>query len=119
MSPQQARLVVICSRGRERQATPILEILERLESERQEQAARDRYLTDLAKREHHAWQRVNALIGTKRPGDYDGAVSLLVGLRDVNEQKGRAAEFAQRIGALREAHAMKPSLLARLSKNRL
>lgn len=104
---------------RRRKAAREREVRERLERERQEQAARDRYLTDLANREHHAWQRVDALIGTKRPGDYDGAVSLLVDLRDVNEQKGRAAKFAQRIGALREAHAKKPSLLARFSKNRL
>jgi hypothetical protein len=34
----------------------------------------------------------------------------------VSRRKGRAAEFAQRIGALRDAHAKKPSLLSRLSK---
>lgn len=44
------------------------------------------------------------------------AVALLVHLRDVSGRKERDAAFMQRIGALREAHAKKPSLLARLKK---
>lgn len=71
---------------------------------------------DLAKRERQAWQRVDALIGTRRPADYAAAVELLVDLRAVSEGKGRAVEFTERIGALREAHAKKPSLLGRLRK---
>jgi hypothetical protein len=84
--------------------------------EREQEAARQRHLTGLARRERQTWQRVGALIGTTRPVDYDAAVALLVDLRDVSRRKGRAAEFAQRIGALRDAHAKKPSLLSRLSK---
>ena len=86
----------------------------RARRERQEQVARDRYLAGLAKRERQAWQRVDTLIGTKRPRDYDAAVTLLSDLCDVSGQKGRAGQFAQRISDLREAHATKPSLLARL-----
>jgi hypothetical protein len=41
---------------------------------------------------------------------------LLVDLQDVSARKGRDVAFAQRIGVLREAHAKKPSLLARLAK---
>ena len=84
--------------------------------ERKEQAARVRYLTHLAKRERRAWQRVDALIRSKRPADYDAAVKLLVDLRDVSGRKRRDAAFTQRIGVLRSAHAKKPSLLARLTK---
>jgi hypothetical protein len=86
----------------------------RARRERQEQMARDRYLASLAKRERQAWQRVETLIGTKRPRDYDAAVTLLSDLRDVSGRKGRASQFAQRISDLRETHATKPSLLGRL-----
>jgi hypothetical protein len=84
--------------------------------EREQQVARDRYLTGLAKRERQAWQRVDALVGTKRPADYAAAVELLVDLRDVSGRTGRGAAFGRRIAALRQAHARKPGLLARLRK---
>jgi hypothetical protein len=70
----------------------------------------------VAKRERQAWQRVDALIGTRRPADYAAAAELLVDLRDVSERKQRNAEFTERIRGLREAHASKPSLLGRLRK---
>ena len=82
--------------------------------ERQERAARDRYLAVLAKRVPQAWQRIDALIATKRPRDYEAAVTLLSDLRDLGERHGRAIQFAKRVSQLREAHAAKPSLLARL-----
>src|SRR5688572_3270354 len=50
---------------------------QRAQRQREERAARQRYLTDLANREHQTWQRVDALVDTKRPRDYDGAVQLL------------------------------------------
>lgn len=84
--------------------------------EREEEAARDQYLTDLAKREHQAWRRVDTFISTKRPRDYTAAVTMLLDLRDVSGRKGRGVAFAQRIRALRLAHAKKPSLLLRLRK---
>lgn len=101
---------------RRREAAREREARKGTEREREEQAARDRYLADLAKRKCLAWRRVDALIGTRRPGDYDAAVALLADLRDVSERKRRGTEFTQRIGALREAHATKPSLLARLMR---
>jgi hypothetical protein len=84
--------------------------------EREERARRDRYLNGLAKRERQAWQRVDALIGDRRPADYAAAVTLLVDLRDVSGRKGRDTAFAQGIGSLRRLHATKPSLLMRLRK---
>jgi hypothetical protein len=53
---------------------------------------------------------------TKRPGDYDAANTLLKDLREISERKGRLVEVTKRIRALREAHAKKTSLLARLRK---
>jgi len=88
----------------------------RARRERHEQAARDRYLAVLAKQVSQAWQRIDALVATKRPRDYDAAVTLLSDLRDVSERKGRAVQFVKRVSQLREAHATKPSLLARLKR---
>ena len=99
-----------------RKAARDREARERERREQEQQAARQRYLTGLARRERQTWERVEALIGTSRPVDYNAAVALLIDLRDVGRRKGRAAEFAQRISALRDAHAKKPSLLSRLSK---
>lgn len=99
-----------------RQAAQQREVRERARREREQKVARDRYLIDLAKRERQAWQRVDALVGTKRPADYAAAVELLVDLRDVSGRTGRGAAFGQRIDVLREALAKKPSLLARFRK---
>lgn len=101
---------------RRRQIAREREARERAARERTEQAARDRYLTRLAKEEGQAWRRVDALIGTRRPADYAAAVALLVDLRDASRRKKRDAACARRIGALRETHAKKPSLLLRLRK---
>jgi hypothetical protein len=92
------------------------EVRERARREREQQVARDRYLTGLAKQERQAWQRVDALVGTRRPTDYAAAVELLVDLRDVSGQTRRDAAFGRRMAALRQVHAKKPRLLARLRK---
>ena len=69
----------------------------RARRERQEQAARDRYLAGLAKRIPQAWQRIDALIATKRPRDYDAAVTLLSDLRfGAMWTNGRGAPFSSR-----------------------
>lgn len=80
---------------------------------------RERYLTGLANRERQAWERVEGLVGTKRPGDYAAAVTLLVDLRDVSGGNRRDAAFAQRLATFRARHATKPALLARLTKSGL
>ena len=99
-----------------REAVRQREARTRVQRERQQRVARDRHLAGLAKRESQAWQRVDVLIATKRPRDYDAAVGLLSEVREVNARKGHAGRFAQRISELKVAHATKPSLLARLRK---
>lgn len=86
----------------------------RARRERREQAVRGRYLAGLAKRLPQAWRRIDVLIATKRPRDYDAAVTLLLDLRDLGKQRGHDVQFVKRVSQLREAHAAKPSLLARL-----
>lgn len=92
------------------------EARERARREREERASHERYLTGLARRERQAWERVDGLIGTKRPGDYAAAVTLLVDLRDISGRNRRDAAFAQRLATIRARHAKKPALLARLAK---
>lgn len=92
------------------------EAKERMPREREQTAARDRHLSMLAKRQSDAWRRVEALVTTKRPGDYDAAITLLQDLREIGERKGGYVEVTERIRALREVHAKKPSFLARLRK---
>jgi hypothetical protein len=89
---------------------------ERARREREQAAARAAYLDTLQGREPEIWTQVESLIATKRPKDYDQAVTLLVDLRDLSARSGREAEFPTQLRELRERHAMKVSLLARLDQ---
>jgi hypothetical protein len=77
-------------------------------------AARQRHLDTLAVDQPAAWQRIDELIATKKPREYDTAVQLLGDLRDLAERDGATAAFRQRLTELQAAHARKPSLLERL-----
>ncbi len=89
---------------------------ERARRAREEAAARERYLKDLAERESETWRKVDVLIATKRPSDYDEAVRLLKDLRDLAARGERAAEAVQRISRLRNEHARKPTFVERLRR---
>jgi hypothetical protein len=54
-------------------------------------------------------------VATKLPKNYDHAVQLLVDLRDL-AARDDSAGFQMQLAAFRNAHARKPSLLARLPK---
>ena len=87
---------------------------ERARREQEAAEARERYLAALAQREAEAWREVDALIATKQPGKYDDAVTLLKDLRDIAIRAGRQGEVEARLVRLREQHAKKPRLVARL-----
>jgi hypothetical protein len=87
---------------------------DRVRRERSAAAARQRHLDTLAVDQPAAWRRVDELIATKKPREYDTAVQLLVDLRDLAERDGDTAAFRQRLAELRTEHARKPSLLERL-----
>jgi uncharacterized Zn finger protein len=74
----------------------------------------DRHLDTLAVDQPAVWQRIDELIATKKPREYDSAVQPLVDLRDLTERDGGTAAFEHRLTLLRVAHARKPSLLQRL-----
>jgi hypothetical protein len=92
---------------------------ERARREREQAEARAQYLDQLAGREPATWREVEQLIDTKRPKDYDRAVTLLVDLRDLAGRSGRTDEAAKRIRELRQRHANKPSLLQRFEAKKL
>jgi len=89
---------------------------EKARREREEAAAREHYLDDLAKREPAMWKKVDALIATKKPADYDEAVSLLGDLKDLGARSGRVTEVQSRIQRIREEHSKKPSFIERLQR---
>ncbi|GAB3001913.1 hypothetical protein LWP59_34540 [Amycolatopsis acidiphila] len=89
---------------------------------RREQArlqARERRLDTLAAEEDAAWSRVEAMIATRKPAEYDAAVTLLTDLQALAEREDRYDTFTTRTIALRQTHARKPSLIERLNQARI
>jgi hypothetical protein len=79
-------------------------------------AAYARYLDQLATRTEAAWEKAAELIETKRPRDYDLAVSLLRDLQALADRQEDPAAFRKRFGELRAQHQRKPSLLDRFDQ---
>ncbi|MER5336793.1 hypothetical protein [Micromonospora sp. NPDC002717] len=92
------------------------EAAERERRERAAAVAREQHLNVLAGRQEQAWQRVAAMIETKKPKEYDAAVALLSDLKALAERDGGTEAFHRRVRQLRERHARKPSLLDRLDR---
>lgn len=86
---------------------------------RREQArldARERRLDKLADEEDAAWSRVEAMIATRKPAEYDAAVMLLTDLQALAKREDRFDTFTSRTIALRQTHARKPALIERLNR---
>jgi hypothetical protein len=86
---------------------------------RREQArvlARERRLDQLARDEDTAWSRVEAMIATRKPTEYDAAVTLLADLQALAERDDHYDTFAARTLELRRTHARRPSLIQRLDR---
>jgi hypothetical protein len=86
---------------------------------RREQArlkARERRLDKLADEEDAAWPRVEAMIATRKPAEYDAAVTLLTDLQELAEREDHYDSFTLRTIALRQAHSRKPALIERLNR---
>jgi uncharacterized Zn finger protein len=63
-----------------------------------------------------AWSRVEAMIATRKPAEYDAAVMLLTDLQALTERDNNDDAFALRARELRHAHARKPSLIERIDR---
>jgi len=78
--------------------------------------ARAQRLDKLATEEATCWSRVDALIDTRKPGEYAAAVTLLTDLQALAKREDRYDRFAMRMTALRQTHARKSSLIERLDR---
>jgi hypothetical protein len=92
----------------------------RLEAEARRTTARAaayaKHLDQLATQTEAAWEKAAELIETKRPRDYDLAVSLLRDLQALAERQDDPATFRKRFLDLRARHQRKPSLLDRFDQ---
>ena len=79
-------------------------------------AAYAKHLNQLATRTEAAWAKAAELIDTKRPRDYDLAVSLLRDLQALADRQEDPAAFRKQFGELRAQHQHKPSLLDRFDQ---
>jgi hypothetical protein len=82
---------------------------------REAAAVRAQHLDSLAGREPQLWRKIEDLVATRLPKDYDETVRLLVDLRDLSA-RGDSNGFQTRLDGFRSAHARKPSLLTRLKQ---
>jgi hypothetical protein len=82
-------------------------------------AARERRLDELVRAGDTAWSRVEEMIATRKPRDYDSAVALLVELQALAQRDGHFDAFTLRTIEIRRVHARKPSLIERLDRARL
>jgi hypothetical protein len=89
---------------------------ERAQKERQQAIDREKYLNDLAKREDKVWEKVEGLIQTKRPSDYDEALKLLVDLRDLSKKSNKKMFFEDKVQSIHEKHQRKSTFIRRLKK---
>jgi hypothetical protein len=87
--------------------------------EKEKEAARAKYLDDLARKADKVWRKVHDLISTKQPARYDEAVKLLIDLRDLATRQDDVHSFQVRHRELCEKNAKKPSLLRRMEKSGL
>jgi hypothetical protein len=92
---------------------------ERQRQDRERATARAMYLDSLVERVEEEWQRVDELVVTRRPTDYDTAVQVLRDLRELADRGGPLDNFAARFEQLRARHAKKVGLLERLTSARL
>jgi len=89
---------------------------ERRRQEAEQAVARAAYLDRLAGQEEKTWDKIEELIATKRPTDYDRAIQLLIDLRDLATRDKREADFRFGLRTVREENASKPSLQRRLNE---
>jgi hypothetical protein len=104
---------------RRQQATRKRESAERRRKEREAAAARSERLDELARDPAKAWEQVATSIEAKRPKDYDVAVVLLEDLHALAVRDGELAQFADRVGRLREQYARRLALIDRFDRAQL
>ena len=87
---------------------------EKARKEKEAAIAREKYLNGLAGRENEIWKKVDTLILTKKPKDYDEVVRLLIDLKDLAKKANTTSLFKSKLMAIRENHSRKSSFLNRI-----
>jgi hypothetical protein len=89
---------------------------ERVHRQRMLEAAREKRLASLAMEGERPWRRINEMIASRKPAEYDAVAELLADLSELARRGSRAQEFRTRLAELRRAHERKPSLMERLDR---
>ena len=84
---------------------------EKARKEKEAAIAREKHLNGLAGREKEIWKKVDTLILTKKPKDYDEAVRLLIDLKDLAKKTNTTSLFKSKLMAIRENHSRKSSFI--------
>lgn len=92
---------------------------EKARKEKEAAIAREKYLNGLAGRENEIWKKVDSLILTKKPKDYDEAVRLLIDLKDLAKKNNTTIFFKSKLMAIRGNHSRKSSFINRIDSARL
>lgn len=92
---------------------------EKARKEKEAAIAREKYLNGLAGRENEIWKKVDALILTKKPKDYDEAIRLLIDLKDFAKKNNTTSLFKSKLMAIRENHSRKSSFMNRIDSANL
>ena len=72
-------------------------------------------LDAVAQRGDSIWREVEAEIERRNSKGYDKAISLLLDLQAVAEERGATRDFDKRLQAIRDRHARKPQFVVRLA----
>ena len=92
---------------------------EKARKEKEAGIARKKYLNGLVGRENEIWKKVDSLILTKKPKDYDEAVRLLIDLKDLAKNNNMNSLFKSKLKAIRENHSRKSSFINRIDSANL
>jgi hypothetical protein len=91
---------------------------EKARREREAGMAREKHLDSLRGKESKLWGKVESLIATKQPLNYDRAVEILSDLKDL-DARGTGSDFRLRLEQICQDHARKTSFIKLLIKRRL
>jgi len=84
---------------------------EKARKEKEAAIAREKHLNGLTGKEKEIWKKVDALILTKKPKDYDEAVRFMIDLKDFAKKTNTTSLFKSKLMAIRENHSRKSSFI--------
>jgi hypothetical protein len=87
---------------------------EKAQEAKKQAAKREKHLKQLAGRQEAAWEEAAALIVTKKPENYDEAVTLFQDLRELAKRSNQEEAFTKRLREIVNKHLSKSSFLNRL-----